>query len=211
MLSYLEIRRRHGLYPKSNAAFNGSASRSFGHLPTSVRESRAFNAHFANEMLRYVEGMEALYGANIFHFKGARGILALRSDTVLHYWLMTLHVHISTVFYLLMSAWTGNYLNHPMKNYEAWERGFHCLHTLSLRSLRFNLIVSGQRTLGVSDEAAHEGLLAIPRSIKDIKAQLFEVEMNTEFPHFVESALGRVNLASSIRAGPYNEEVFPII
>jgi hypothetical protein len=81
----------------------------------------------------------------------------------------------------------------------------------NLRDLRLDIIVrttthSMGRPVRIQDNRICDVLLPV----KDVRAQIFEIEINVAVPEPVMTLLGPVNFKTSVKQRPYNDFVFKV-
>ncbi|KAF2468915.1 uncharacterized protein BDR25DRAFT_230701 [Lindgomyces ingoldianus] len=152
--------------------------------------------------------IKILYTANEFSFKGAKGVLALRAVVPTSHWHTIRHVHVSTMFLTPKDYWS-KHENYPPENFANWTESCNALQDLrDLRTLRIDIVVYDsfdREHPGAVDDAS---LVSILQPLKDIKAQVLEVELNFPIPDTVRRALSKINFTISTKKRPYNTELF---
>jgi hypothetical protein len=157
-----------------------------------------------------------LYARNIFTFKGAVGVLAWHASVPDVQWSCIRHVHISTAFERTTmhrdfgtisrrATWSRKY---PPDSLQYWESCCNLLQNLkSLDTLRFDLIVRhGDRD--DEREVPDHVFTSILTPLKEVKAGLFEVELNVSLSEGVWESLGQVPFKLTVAARGDDEDEF---
>lgn len=98
----------------------------------------------------------------------------------------------------------------PPENYDDWTAGCEALATLpQLQLLKVDMVILAQRLrseIGVDLES----VIFILRTLKQVKARQFTVEINFEIPESVKDAIGKVPFDMIHRKRPYGVESFSV-
>jgi len=155
----------------------------------------------SNSDIRYSEAFHILYQNNTFHFRGAPGVLALKSSLSAVQWQSIRHIHISTLFQSGPSRRAESKVWLPECSLR-WDK---CCQLLSeipdLDSLRLDIFIEEKYS---PDGTALEAL----RPLKRIQAKVFEVELNIDPSSYVRHFLGPINFAVFVRERPHNTELY---
>lgn len=163
---------------------------------------------------RYLEAVEILYAVNELNFRGASGVLLLRSQLPESNWNRIRHLSISTVFTVPMRmALPQQYL--PPENYTNWKAACEAVGNLkSLHSFTVDMIIKNWYDDKPPMENATKGIekkafIAILVPINCINAIEVVVEMNVEIPESVRSMLEPLHYRIEWQHRPYNVRLFP--
>lgn len=78
-----------------------------------------------------------------------------------------------------------------------------------LQSLKIDIVILNG--LGYQEEGIeHEVFLFVFESLKPVRAQVFEIELNIELPHEVKAALGQVPFIMKVHKRPLDFKIFPL-
>jgi hypothetical protein len=149
-----------------------------------------------------------LYGANHFSFKGARGVLAMKSCVTALQWHNLRHIYISTMLCAPVECFR-NFSGFPPDGLIQWTEGCKALQDMqSLRSLHFDLIV--WTTLRREIPSDEKSLISILEPLQNLDASIFVVELNMPLPERVRVALGDIKFTLVVKQRPFNFSTFPV-
>ncbi|KAF2489952.1 hypothetical protein BU16DRAFT_575483 [Lophium mytilinum] len=196
------------LYPRRSQ----TQSPLFGKLSTELRiiiyEAVLGDPVRLMHILPYAEAIDILYTANQFSLKGSTGIVAMLSVVPNPQWHMIRHLHISTMFFTpkrYYSRDAGQRWDFPPDDFNRWSVGCMVLQDLrGLYSLHVDIIVRDSTPPEDPDAVVFETLVSVLGPLKDIKAPVFEVEINLPIPNTVQTALGITNFTLLVHERPYN-------
>ncbi|KAF2867469.1 hypothetical protein BDV95DRAFT_180536 [Massariosphaeria phaeospora] len=157
--------------------------------------------------LVYNEAFPILYRGNTFQFRGAPGLSAFTSSISTFHWHFVSHVQIST-----LHSWDAPPLwaedRWPPEGQESWEDCCKQLEDLPhLQSLRLDITFQHYDKPPVPQLTDTTAINAL-KPLKDIKAKLFEVELNFEPSQELWNRLGHVNFTVVVKQREQNTEVF---
>jgi hypothetical protein len=161
----------------------------------------------SNHAKRYSEALAILYQDNIFHFRGAPGLLKFIGSIspiqqqALHY------IHISTV----VTIDTVNYYSSappwPPEVLPEWQEACKTLGSLSnLRSLQLDITVMYRFEAWIDLV-----LKPVLEALRNLKVKAFEIELNVEMTEDLKRSLGDVDFVITSKKRPYNEQLYGTI
>lgn len=157
---------------------------------------------------RYCQALPILYQENIYHFRGAPSLLALRTSISRIHWNLIRHIHLST-FYTCDAGWYIQDQCWPPENPINWEKMCEYIQELpQLDSLKLDIvfkITSGYAHLSHRMNNLFTRALG---PLKNVKAKVFEVESNVQPAPEVWASLGRVNFKIVVRERELNERLY---
>jgi len=158
-------------------------------------------------MPRYSEALAILYQENIFHFRGAPGLLRFIGSIspiqqqALHY------IHISTVVTIDTVHHCCSAPPWPPEILPEWQEACKTLGSLSsLRSLRLDITVMYRCEAWINLV-----LKPVLEALRNLKVKVFEVELNVEMTEDLKRSLGDVDFAITSKKRPYNEQLYGTI
>lgn len=162
----------------------------------------------------YSETLDILYARNIFHFKRAADMLAVHAIVPSVQWHAIRSIHFSTVFQadkLRLRKQKNRPRTEPPEILDNWRRCCQLLRDSdSLRSIHLDIIIRASSRSLLWMPVEENTILEVLLPLEDVKAQIFEIELNVPIPQLVMEVLGSVNFETTIRQRPHNHAVFSV-
>ena len=149
----------------------------------------------ANQSNRYREAVNVLYTANQFSFRGATGVLSFRRLVAPDMWQRLRSVNLSTTILTPRRNFITSRGSFPRESYLDWEDACCALATLGeLRLLRIEMTIWALFAFHDINAGTPEpeSLISIFEALKQVHAEVYEVELNVDLPEQVLDALGNI-------------------